>query len=165
VYRDANGVRHFTDQPPSARYRLFFKGSTSSMGPRRASVSSYDDLISDAADRHGVDFSLIKAIIRAESNFNPEAVSKKGAMGLMQIMPENLKTLKIRDPFDPRENIMGGVRYVKQLLRRFNGEISLTLAAYNAGPSAVDRYKTIPPYPETEAYVKKVLKFYGEFKK
>jgi soluble lytic murein transglycosylase len=125
---------------------------------------AYDNLIADASERHGVSFPLIKAIIKAESDFDARAVSKKGAMGLMQIMPQNFKLLGIDDPFDPTQNINAGTRYFKQLYDRFNGKLALSLAAYNAGPTAVDQYKTIPPYQETEEYVKRVLKYYYNYK-
>jgi soluble lytic murein transglycosylase-like protein len=99
--------------------------------------------------------------MKVESDFNSLAVSKKGAMGLMQIMPQNIKTLRIKDPFNPRENIMGGgTCYFKQLLNRFDGKIKLALAAYHAGPNNVDRYKRIPPFKETEDYVRRVMKYY-----
>ena len=108
-----------------------------------------------------MDSRLVKAIIKAESDFNPKAVSQKGAMGLMQIMPENFQHLDIEDPFDPRENIMGGTRYFRYLYDRFDGKLALSLAAYNAGPTAVDNYnKTIPPYRETEQYVQRVMDYY-----
>jgi soluble lytic murein transglycosylase len=112
-----------------------------------------------------VAFSLIKAVIRAESAFDPRAVSRKGALGLMQIMPQNLVTFQVDDPFDPWQNIMGGVRYLKSLLQRFDGQVPLALAAYNAGPQAVDAYRGIPPIPETETYVKRVMKFFYLYKK
>ena len=124
----------------------------------------YDDLITSASERFGVSFPLLKAIIKAESDFDAEAVSKKGAMGLMQIMPQNFKFLGIKDPFDPTQNINAGARYFRQLYDRFNGKLALSLAAYNAGPTAVDRYQTIPPYEETEEYVRRVLKFYYNYK-
>ena len=109
-------------------------------------------------------FPLLKAIIKAESDFDALAVSQKGATGLMQIMPQNFKPLGIKDPFDPWQNINAGARYFKQMFDRFNGKLSLSLAAYNAGPTAVDRYKTIPPYEETENYVRRVLKYYYNYK-
>ncbi len=163
-YIDENGVMHFTNAPTSSiqNFRLFIKEKPRVI--QRYSTEKYDDLISDASERHGVSFPLLKAIIKAESDFDPHAVSKKGATGLMQIMPENFKHLGIRDPFDPWENINAGARYFKQMYDRFKGKLALSLAAYNAGPTAVDRYKTIPPYEETEVYVQRVLKYYYNYK-
>ncbi|MBT8357275.1 MAG: lytic transglycosylase domain-containing protein [Deltaproteobacteria bacterium] len=165
LYIDKEGVAHFTNVPTSSEgdYRVYIRERSK----KRSVIYSserYDRYITKASQQHGVSFPLLKAIIKAESDFNPRAVSKKGAMGLMQIMPKNLKSLQIADPFDPLENIMGGARYFKKLLKRFNGELSLSLAAYNAGPAAVDIYKTIPPYKETQNYVEKVMKFYYGFK-
>jgi soluble lytic murein transglycosylase-like protein len=130
----------------------------------RYSTKKYDDIIANASQQYGVSFPLLKAIIKAESGFDPRAVSKKGAKGLMQIMPENFKPLGIKDPFDPSQNIHAGARYFKQMYDRFKGKLALSLAAYNAGPTAVERYKTVPPYEETEEYVKRVLKFYYNYK-
>ena len=163
-YIDENGVMHFTNVPTSSiqNYKLFLKEKPQITD--RYSTEKYDSLISDASERHGVSFPLLKAIIKAESDFDPHAVSKKGATGLMQIMPENFKPLGIRDPFDPWENINAGARYFKQMYDRFKGKLALSLAAYNAGPTAVDRYKTIPPYEETEEYVRRVLKYYYNYK-
>ncbi len=164
MYRDANGVLHFTNVPASAEYRLYIRSSR----PRfKASpgTKKFDAIIQNAARRYDVDFSLLKAIIRAESSFDPQAISRKGARGLMQIMPQNFGTLDIQDPFDPEQNIMGGTRYFRSLLDRYQGKVSLTLAAYNAGPTAVDRYRRIPPYAETQDYVQKVLRFYEHYKK
>ena len=163
-YIDENGVMHFTNTPTSStqKFRLFLKEK--SRVTRWYSSEKYDDLISDASERSGVSFPLLKAIIKAESDFDPHAVSKKGATGLMQIMPENFKPLGISDPFDPRENINAGARYFKQMYDRFKGKLTLSLAAYNAGPTAVDRYQTIPPYEETQEYVRRVMKFYYNYK-
>jgi soluble lytic murein transglycosylase len=163
-YIDGNGVMHFTNVPTSSiqNYKLFLKEKPQITN--RYSTEKYDSLISDASERHGVSFPLLKAIIKAESDFDPHAVSQKGATGLMQIMPENFKPLGIRDPFDPWENINAGARYFKQMYDRFKGKLALSLAAYNAGPTAVDRYKTIPPYEETEEYVRRVLKYYYNYK-
>jgi soluble lytic murein transglycosylase-like protein len=164
-YVDANGVMHFTNAPTSSSgdYKLFLRERT------RPDASwyyneKYDDLISEASKRHGVSFPLLKAIIKAESDFDPQAVSKKGAMGLMQIMPQNFKLLGLDDPFDPTQNINAGARYFKQLYDRFGGKLALSLAAYNAGPSVVDHYQTIPPYEETEEYVRRVLSYYYNYK-
>ena len=164
-YIDEQGVMHFTNTPTSSRhkYKVFLKEPVSRKQPYYSS-SKYDHLIADASQRTGVSVPLIKAIIKAESDFNPTAISKKGAKGLMQIMPENFKLLGINDPFDPRENIFAGTRYFRQLYDRFKGKLSLSLAAYNAGPTAVDQYQTIPPYEETEEYVRRVLKYYYNFK-
>ena len=163
-YIDDKGVMHFTNAPTSSKhkYKVFLKEPTRRKQYR--SSTKYDHLIADASQRTGVSVPLIKAIIKAESDFNPTAVSKKGAKGLMQIMPQNFKPLGINDPFDPWQNINAGTRYFRQLYDRFNGKLSLSLAAYNAGPKAVDQYKTIPPYVETENYVRKVLKYYYNFK-
>ena len=104
-------------------------------------------------------------MIKAESDFNPWAVSRAGAKGLMQIMPDNIRALNIKDPFDPWENIKGGAQYLKQLLERFNGDLPLALAAYNAGPNTVDRYRGIPPIQETRDFVDRVLKYYSIYEK
>lgn len=120
----------------------------------------YDALIEAEAKRHDVDASFVSAIIRAESNFAPRAVSRKGARGLMQLMPATAKRLAVRRPFDPASNVRGGVRYVKELLRRFGNRPELVLAAYNAGEGAVESYGGVPPYRETLGYVKKILSWW-----
>lgn len=163
MYRDAEGILHFTNVPASTNYRLYIRSSKPGFNGSPG-TKKFDGIIQDASRRYGVDFSLLKAIIRAESSFNPQAISRRGARGLMQIMPENYQTLDIRDPFDPKQNIMGGARYFRSLLDRYQGKVALTLAAYNAGPTAVDRYRRIPPYAETQDYVEKVLRFYKYYK-
>ena len=165
MYIDANGVMHFTNTPTSNEheYKVYIKEKTSVSGKFYA-TNKYDHFISDAAEQTGVDSHLLKAMIKAESDFDPRAISRKGAMGLMQIMPENFKMLDLQNPFDPWENIKAGARYFQQLYKRFNGQLALSLAAYNAGPTAVDYYKTIPPYQETEEYVRRVLRYYRTFK-
>ena len=164
VYIDSEGVHHFTNVPTSSNYKVYIREK-----PVRSSNSyatdQYDHVITQASEMHGISFSLLKALIKTESDFNPQAVSIDGAKGLMQIMPENIKALKIKDPFDPWENIMGGTRYLKQLLKRFDGELPLALAAYNAGPNIVERYKRIPPFKETKEFVEKVIKYHSIFKK
>ncbi|MBU1163638.1 MAG: lytic transglycosylase domain-containing protein [Proteobacteria bacterium] len=162
-YVDSNGVLHFTNVPTSSGYKLFMRESPSKK-TNKYSSSKYDHFISEASIKHGVSFKLLKALIKVESNFNPKAVSKAGAMGLMQIMPENFDALKITNPFNPRENILGGTLYLKQLMTRFEGRLHLALAAYNAGPDIVERYKRIPPIEETENYVRKIMTSYYFYK-
>jgi soluble lytic murein transglycosylase-like protein len=163
LYIDSEGVLHFTNTPTSDKYKVYMQEPV-----RRPKVlftaGSYDDVISEAARRNGLSSSLLKALIHVESYFNPRAVSKKGAMGLMQIMPENLSLLNIEDPFDPWENVMGGAAYLRAMLERFSGQLPLALAAYNAGPSAVEKYNDIPPYPETRNYVRKVMRYFNFYK-
>jgi hypothetical protein len=159
TYVDSDGVIHFTNVPTAADYRIFIKENKGKK--KKYSVPDlYDHFISAAAENHGVSFSLLKAVIKAESDFNPKAISPKGAVGLMQIMPENFQLLNVSDPYDPWENIMGGAEYLRYLLDTFNGELTLALAAYNAGPTRVQRYRGIPPIRETEEYVHRVMKYY-----
>lgn len=164
VYMDSAGVMHFTNTPTSSRYKVYMRENKARPAAWNK-VQNYNDVITEAGNHYGISSSLLKALIHVESYFNPRAVSKKGAMGLMQIMPENLQILKVADPFDPWENIMGGARYLKKMLIRFDGDLTLALAAYNAGPTAVEKYKAIPPYPETQAYVKRVMEFFRLYKR
>jgi len=163
-YIDSNGVVHYTNVPTSSDYKLYIKEKSQNQ-KSGFSTKKYDDLIKKAQKKYGVEFSLIKAVIKVESGFNPKAVSKRGAKGLMQIMPDNFKTLLVKDPFNPLQNIMGGTLYLQRLLRRYKYKLPLVLAAYNAGPKTVDKHKQIPPYPETQDYVKKVMKSYSQYKK
>lgn len=123
--------------------------------------SSYVDIISSACERHGVDPALVRAVVKVESDFNPYAISRKGAMGLMQLMPQTAVELNVRNSFSPHENINGGVKYLRYLLDRYEGNISLALAAYNAGETAVKRWGTIPPIKETQNYVRKIMDMYN----
>ena len=169
-YTDGDGVRHFSNVPTSRRYRLC--GSELSLNssfrfPRYSSgrnANAYDAIIQEACRHYGTSFGLIKAIIHVESGFNPNAVSRAGALGLMQIMPDNLNDFGVLDPFDPRDNVMGGTWYLKQLMKKYNSDLSLSLAAYNAGPEAVNKYGDIPPFPETKNYVQRVLEFYHHYR-
>jgi soluble lytic murein transglycosylase len=165
MYIDEDGVMHFTNAPTSNEYdyKVYIK-EKAAISRNFHSTNKYDHFISDAAEQTGVDSRLLKAMIKAESDFDPRAVSRKGAMGLMQIMPENFKMLNLENPFDPWQNIRAGAQYFQKMYERFNGKLALSLAAYNAGPTAVDRYKRIPPYQETEEYVRRVLRYYRTFK-
>lgn len=127
---------------------------------RDPSVDSFSEVAGNIAREHGLPPKLVQSVIQAESSGNVQAVSRKGAMGLMQLMPETAKEYLVSDPFDPLANIRGGVQYLKNLLREFSGNLSLALAAYNAGPGAVRKYRGIPPYPETQSFVQKVKEGY-----
>jgi len=131
-----------------------FRAHLRAASPRDS--AAYDAEIAQAASREGLDPSLLKAVVRAESGFNPQAVSSKGAMGLMQLMPATATALGVSDPFDPRQNLAGGARYLRQQMDRF-GDVRLALAAYNAGPAAVARYGGVPPYTETQNYLAAIL--------
>ena len=134
-------------------------GDFTLVNPERA----YDDLIAEAAELYKLDPELIRAVMRAESAFNPMVVSRAGAQGLMQLMPALAEEMGVEDPFDPRQNIMGGARYLRELLDRHRGNIPLSLASYNAGPTAVARYKgKVPPFRETRQYVKKITGFLAD---
>ena len=125
----------------------------------------YHDIIIEAARRHKVDPAIVKAIIMAESSYNPKAVSKRGAMGLMQLMPITAKEMGVENIFDPEHNINGGVRYYKRLLKRYDGNVKLALAAYNAGSENVRKYRGVPPFKATRYYIRKVIKYYQQYKK
>ncbi len=168
---DEQGVVHFSNVPTDNRYKLYktfkkplLKRKTRKIRSRPIYESYYDSHIWKAAIKYGVDFALLKAVIKAESNFDPNAVSPKGAEGLMQLMPETSQLLNVKDPFDPEENILAGTRYLKMLMDQFNNNVVFALAAYNAGPDVVSEYKGIPPYPETVTYVKRVLEYFRDYK-
>jgi hypothetical protein len=125
---------------------------------RHAGLEEPRVIIKEAADRYGVSEDLIAAVIEAESQFNPRAVSRRGAQGLMQLMPDTAASLGVEDPFSPRENIHGGVRHLRSLMDRFDNNVPLALAAYNAGHVAVIHHRGIPPYPQTRAYVSRIMR-------
>lgn len=161
-YIDKDGNIHFTNVPTDPKYNLFLKTDKSRYFNNH-NFFQYDHFIKKAALKYGIDKALIKAIIMAESDFNPTVVSKKGAKGLMQLMPMTAADMNVKNVFDPKENVMGGVKYLRYLLNTFNDTV-LAVAAYNAGPIAVKKYGTVPPYTETVNYVKKVFRFYDEIK-
>lgn len=159
VYVDSEGTTHFTDAPTNPEFRPMPAFGL----PRGVNLTrgQYADLINAVALEHDVDPGLVKAIIKAESNFDPHALSRKGAQGLMQLMPGTAGRYAVANAYSPEENIRGGVRYLRSLHDLFPGRLHLVLAAYNAGENTVLRYDGIPPYPETREYVSRVLRFYG----
>jgi len=160
-YLDKEGVWHFTNVKPNTCYQLYIK--TPEKKTIAEAIGDYDRVIKQAADRFGVEPMLVKAVIKAESDFDHKAVSVKGAKGLMQLMPGTAEALEVKDSFDPAENIFGGTKYLAMLLGRFNGNKELALAGYNAGPEKVGAEGRIPRIPETEAFVKRVMEYYNSF--
>jgi hypothetical protein len=162
---DKDGVLHLTNVPsdPNVKYVLIMREKRILFQPS-IDVNKYDDIIKRTANKFGLDSALIKAIIKAESNFNHNAVSPVGAQGLMQLMPKTAYALSVDDSFHPEKNIEGGARYLRYLLKTYRGDLSLALAAYNAGEKAVAKYHyNIPPYKETQNYVRRVLSFYKSY--
>lgn len=171
-YEDVEGVLHFTDTPNDHRFKVFMRDIKKDRKLRTnfrlsdcgKNPKEFDSIINSCALEYGVDKSLVKAVIFAESGYNPNAVSPKGAAGLMQLMPQTARDLKVTNSFDPAENIRGGVRYLKFLLNTFKGDVGMALAAYNAGLAKVARYGGIPPYAETRNYVAKVMGYHSSFR-
>jgi hypothetical protein len=166
VSRAADGTVVISDRPltgPTPIHRV--EGAAGYVTTRGAEVrgSQFDALVLQYAGKHALEPGLVRAVIQIESGFNPRARSPKGAMGLMQLMPQTARDLGVRDAYDPEDNIRGGTKYLRQLMDKYNGQVYLALAAYNAGPGAVDKYgKTIPPYRETREYVGKVQNVAGK---
>ena len=166
-YEDADGVIHLTNVPsnPKAKYVMLVREKRI-LFPKQINIRDYDKIISQAAAKFNLDVALIKAVIKAESNFNHKAVSRAGAKGLMQLMPQTASSLKVDDVFHPENNIEGGARYLRYLLNLYKGNLTLALAAYNAGEGAVAKYNYgVPPYRETQNYVRRVLAFYESYSK
>ncbi len=165
-YIDESGVIHLTNVPSrnGVQYTLVWRERVH-IDPR-IDVAQYDTIISSAARKYNIDRNLIQAVIKAESNFNPKAVSPVGARGLMQLMPATAASLNVSNSFHPESNIEGGVRYLRYLMNLFPGDLKIALAAYNAGEGAVMRYgNRIPPFKETQTYVKRVLALYDAYKR
>lgn len=182
TYTDANGVVHYSNTPPPRRRGVSrirtgaepsaaaspatsggSSGSSRSEGRSSERYARYDAFIREAAGLYQLPVSFLRAVIRVESDYNPDVVSHAGACGLMQLMPATGARMGVTDAFDPRQNILGGARYLRILANHFNGDLVLTIAAYNAGEGAVLRYRGIPPYEETQRYVRRVLRWYYGF--
>ena len=166
-YIDGSGTYHFTNMiPVGKKFRVIISDRINSIVVKNIDNKSYDSIIKQHAVTHGVDPLLVKAVMKTESNFNPRAVSHKGAQGLMQLMPDTARLMNVTDPFDPEDNIKGGTRYLKYLDGMFAGNVELILAAYNAGPGRVIEYKmNVPPYEETKTYVQRVTSYYNALRK
>ena len=177
-YVDGSGVIHFTNVRNDPRYRVYLKGDrvrgTGYAGGAGIAVPPsdhdaarfvrYDEWIREAATLYQIPEQLVRAVIKVESDYDPRAVSVSGARGLMQLMPDTADRLMVKDIADPRENIFGGVRFLRVLANSFNGDLELTVAAYNAGPGAVVQYGGIPPYAQTRDYVVKVTRYYRRYR-
>jgi soluble lytic murein transglycosylase-like protein len=162
---DEEGVTHISNVPSDSRYKLWWKEAT--WEQRKAALKSplFDNLINKAASKYHVESDLIRAVIKAESDFNHQALSRKGAAGLMQLMPETASRYDVNNRFDPWSNIEGGVRYLRYLLDIFKGDLELALAAYNAGEGAVAKYNNnVPPYRETQTYVQRVKNYLENYR-
>jgi len=169
-YVDESGVFHFTNIKPAnnKKYRVIVPDSPKpALGfyAKTVNTDQYDSLIKQHSFNHGVDPTLVKAVMKAESNFNPQAVSPKGAQGLMQLMPDTARHMSVYDPFDPDDNIRGGTKYLRLLDDTFQGNLELILAAYNAGPNRVKEHNmNVPPFEETRNFIKRVKHFYNKLK-
>jgi Transglycosylase SLT domain len=174
-FTDHDGVVHYTNVQPTGGgwHRLYhtddrgrlgaeLRGAERRLDPARLQL--FDAQIKEASLLYQLPEAFIRAIVLVESNFFPDAISEMGAMGLMQLMPQTAQHMGVLDAFDPRQNVLGGTRYLRVLANRFNGDLVLTVAAYNAGEGAVDKYRGVPPYAETRRYVRRVLQHYYAFR-
>ena len=165
-YEDEEGIVHFTDAPTDKRFKVFMRDLKKDKELRTklkyassVNPAEFEQMIKSCSIKYGVNPCLVKAVIHAESGYNPNAVSSKGAGGLMQLMPATAKSLKVADRFNPKDNVEGGVKYLRFLLDTFKGDISLAVAAYNAGLGNVAKHGGIPPFNETRTYVSRVLSY------
>ncbi len=159
-YKDENGIMHFTNVRSDIRYTLYIKEARENPD---AFITKYDLIIKAASKKFSMEPSLVKAVIKAESGFDHTAVSSKGAQGLMQLMPGTAEAMEVDDPYNPEKNIFGGTKYLSKMMERYNNDVRLALAAYNAGPENVDKYKNVPPFNETKTFIERVMKYYGKY--
>ena len=164
VYKNSQGVLTFTNVPNHSGYRRVLGENNGQAVSGALGPSAFEDLIRSASGRYNVDADLVRAVIKAESDFRSNARSNKGAMGLMQLMPETARLHNVIDAYDPSENVDGGVRHLRMLLDRYQGDIELSLAAYNAGSGAVEKHGGIPPFAETREYVRRVVRLYDSYR-
>jgi soluble lytic murein transglycosylase-like protein len=171
TFTDANGVMHFTNVPSTPRYagmkRVgYMPESAATRRARPVDPGRFSPLVEQAAREHQIDQALLRAVIAVESGYDPNAVSHKGAVGLMQLMPQTARRYGVRNMYDPAQNIQGGARYLRDLMGKFNNDLPLVLAAYNAGEDAIAQHgNRIPPYRETRSYVPRVLNFYRQYQR
>ena len=164
VCPNPQGIIEFTNVPNRGGCRAVIRDGSNGSSVSIVAPGQLEDIILSAADRYGVDPHLVRAVIKAESDFKVQARSHKGAQGLMQLMPETARLHNVADVFNPDDNIGGGVRHLKLLLDRFQGDLNLVLAAYNAGIKAVEKYQGIPPFPETREYIRRVLAYLQRYR-
>lgn len=162
LYRDERGVIHFTNVPSHNGFRPIIRENRTPL-EGAALPDPLEEVISAASERHGVDPRLVRAVIKVESDFNSLAISRKGARGLMQLMPETARLHNVANVYDPVENIEAGVRHLRLLLDRYRGDLELALAGYNAGINAVEKYRGVPPYRETRDYIQRVLRYFTSY--
>jgi soluble lytic murein transglycosylase len=159
-YKDKDGVMHFTNIRSDIRYTLYIKEARENPD---AFITKYDLIIKAASEKFSMEPSLVKAVIKAESGFDHTAVSSRGAQGLMQLMPGTAEAMEVDDPYNPEKNIFGGTKYLSKMMERYNNDVRLALAAYNAGPDNVDKYRDVPPFNETKTFIERVMKYYDQY--
>lgn len=170
AFSDANGIMHFTNVPSTPRYadmkRVAYLPESATPKARPVSPKRFNPLVEQAAREHQIDQALLRAVIAVESGYDPNAVSRKGAVGLMQLMPQTARRYGVKNIYDPAQNIQGGARYLRDLMGKFNNDLPLVLAAYNAGEDAIAQHgNRIPPYRETRSYVPRVMDFYRQYQR
>ncbi|MGH7828886.1 MAG: transglycosylase SLT domain-containing protein [Candidatus Binatia bacterium] len=165
VYRDLRGVLHFSNVPNHSGYRALVRETGAGSRVSSPSGDRFAGIIRTASERYGVDPHLVQAVIKVESDFQSEARSRKGAQGLMQLMPETARLHNVNNAYDPHDNIDGGVRHLRLLLDRYQGDLRLSLAAYNAGIKAVEKHQGVPPFAETREYIRRVMAYLDRYRR